>query len=140
MVLEANTDVLASLRDFYKQLSENKQFDLRASCESHLLEFVSEINDMIYDSKMQIARGKVLVKITADRKSLVRLPKSALVHTAQCIQILQHLQSQATEQMEDLTRLTIKIGTMSQREAIAVRIITVVTLIYLPATFVSVSI
>jgi hypothetical protein len=56
------------------------------------------------------------------------------------LQILQHLQSQATEQMEDLTKLTIKIGTMSQREAIAVRIITVVTLIYLPATFVSVSI
>ena len=42
--------------------------------------------------------------------------------------------------MEELTQLTIKIGTMSQREAIAMRIITVVTLIYLPATFVSVSI
>lgn len=41
--------------------------------------------------------------------------------------------------MEELTQLTIKIGTMSQREAIAMRIITVVTLIYLPATFVSVS-
>lgn len=40
--------------------------------------------------------------------------------------------------MEELTQLTIKIGTMSQREAIAMRIITVVTLIYLPATFVSV--
>jgi hypothetical protein len=41
--------------------------------------------------------------------------------------------------MEELTELTVKIGTMSQREAIAMRIITVVTLIYLPATFVSVS-
>jgi hypothetical protein len=41
--------------------------------------------------------------------------------------------------MEELTNLTIKIGTMAQREAIAMRIITVVTLIYLPATFVSVS-
>lgn len=53
---------------------------------------------------------------------------------------MQHLQSQATGKMEELTQLTIKIGTMSQREAIAMRIITVVTLIYLPATFVSVSI
>lgn len=42
--------------------------------------------------------------------------------------------------MEELTNLTIKIGTMAQREAIAMRIITVVTLIYLPATFVSVSV
>ena len=41
--------------------------------------------------------------------------------------------------MEQLTNLTIVIGTMAQREAIAMRIITVVTLIFLPATFVSVS-
>jgi Mg2+ and Co2+ transporter CorA len=48
------------------------------------------------------------------------------------IQIIQHLQSQATDKMEIMTR-------MSQKEAVAMRIITVVTLIFLPATFVSVS-
>lgn len=48
--------------------------------------------------------------------------------------------------MEDLTRkmhnigiMTQKVGTMAQKEAIAMRIVTVVTLIFLPATFVSVS-
>lgn len=41
--------------------------------------------------------------------------------------------------MEELTSLIIKLGTMTQREAIALRIITVVTLIYLPATFVPAS-
>jgi hypothetical protein len=55
------------------------------------------------------------------------------------VQILQHLQSQATEKMETLTISMHKIGALSQKEAIAMRIITVVTLIYLPATFVSVS-
>ncbi|EHK96947.1 hypothetical protein M7I_7347 [Glarea lozoyensis 74030] len=39
--------------------------------------------------------------------------------------------------MEGLTRITVKISQASQREAIAMRIITVVTLLYLPATFVS---
>lgn len=72
MVLEANTDVLTSLRDFYKRLSDNKLFDLKVPCELNLVDFVSQIDDMIYDSKMQIARAKVLVKITTDRKSLVR--------------------------------------------------------------------
>jgi hypothetical protein len=52
---------------------------------------------------------------------------------------MQHLQSQATEKMEILTEKMHKIGSMSQREAVAMKIITVVTLIYLPATFVSVS-
>ena len=119
--MEANTDVLTSLRDFYKRLVDNKDFDLRTTCEDDITRFSAQVDDLIYDSKMQIARAKVLVKITADRKSL----------------ILQHLQTQATGKMEELTNLTIKIGTMSQREAIATRIITVVTLIYLPATFVS---
>jgi hypothetical protein len=123
MVMEANTDVLTSLRDFYRRLVENKDFDLKCSCQDDVTTFTSQVDDLIYDSKMQIARAKVLVKITTDRKGL----------------ILQHLQTQATGKMEELTNLTIKIGTMSQREAIAMRIITVVTLIYLPATFVSVS-
>lgn len=121
MVLEANTDVLTSLRDFYKRLIDNKDFDLKQDCEEDIIEFATQIDNMIYDSKMQIARAKVQAKNTADRKNL----------------ILQHLQSQATTKMEELTNLTITIGTMSQREAIAMRIITVVTLIYLPATFVS---
>jgi Mg2+ and Co2+ transporter CorA len=41
--------------------------------------------------------------------------------------------------MEELTKSMGKLGSDSQKEAIAMRIITVVTLIFLPATFVSVS-
>lgn len=55
-------------------------------------------------------------------------------------QILQHLQAQATEVMEDLTKNMFQLGIMGQKEAIAMKIITVVTLVYLPATFVSVRI
>ena len=72
MILEANTDVLTSLRDFYKRLADNNDFDLKLDCEVDILEFAIQIDDMIYDSKMQISRAKVQVKITADRKNLVR--------------------------------------------------------------------
>lgn len=47
------------------------------------------------------------------------------------VKVLQHLQGQATEATLNLTY-------MSYKEAIIMRIITTVTLIYLPATFVSV--
>ena len=53
--------------------------------------------------------------------------------------MLQHLQTQTTETMERLTLSMHAMGRLSQKETIAMRIITVVTLIYLPATFVSVS-
>ena len=41
--------------------------------------------------------------------------------------------------MEKLTTSMGELGIMAQKEAIAMRIITVVTVIFLPATFVSVS-
>lgn len=121
MVSKANADVLTSLRKYYENLLENKAFNLKEACGEDIIQFATQVNNMIYDSKMQIARAKLLVQIIDDRKSL----------------ILQHLQSQATEKMETLTRSMHKIGFMSQKEAIAMRIITVVTLIFLPATFVS---
>lgn len=53
-------------------------------------------------------------------------------------QILQHIQGQTTQRMEDLTISMHNIGVESQRETIIMRIITAVTLVYLPGTFVSV--
>lgn len=53
------------------------------------------------------------------------------VPLANSLQILQHLQGQATEATLNLTY-------MSYKEAIIMRIITIVTLVFLPATFVSV--
>lgn len=51
---------------------------------------------------------------------------------------MQYVQAQTAENMEDLTKSTYSVGISAQKETIVVRIITVVTLIYLPATFVSV--
>ncbi|KAI9767403.1 MAG: hypothetical protein M1839_004507 [Geoglossum umbratile] len=114
MIMAANADVLASLQKFYQNLLENKDFELRIACREHVSAFATQVDAMIYDSRMQTARAQLLIRIVADRKELV----------------LQHLQSQASESMH-------AIGIMSQKEAVAMRIITVVTLIYLPATFVS---
>ncbi|KAL8922484.1 MAG: hypothetical protein Q9172_003549 [Xanthocarpia lactea] len=121
MVLEANNDVLASLRDFYKTLLENSAFALRGTCREDVTSFTKQVDEMIHDSSMQISRAKLLIRITTDRKDL----------------ILQHLQTQTTQRMEDLTTSMQNIGIGSQKEAIIMRIITAVTLIYLPGTFVS---
>ncbi|TID14704.1 hypothetical protein E6O75_ATG08850 [Venturia nashicola] len=117
MVLEANVDVMKSLCKFYTDLKSNRHFPqyLKESCDEDILTFTAQVEDMIYDLKMQIARATVLVKITNDRKEI----------------ILQHLQSQATARME-------RLSANMEKEAIVMRIITIVTLIYLPATFVSV--
>ena len=72
MILEANIDVLTSLRKYYEALLGNKDFPLKRQCREDTLKFAAQINDMIYDLGMQISRAKLLVRIAADRKSLVR--------------------------------------------------------------------
>jgi hypothetical protein len=143
MILEANADVLTSLRTFYERMMENKEFQFKQHSCDDIRAFAARVEDMVYDSRMQISRAKLLVRITSDRKSLVKnipsLCPLCLMDLLTTLQVLQHLQSQATEKMEALTTSMHKIGVMSQKEAIAMRIITVVTLVYLPATFVSVS-
>ena len=139
MVLEGNIGVLSALRDFYKNLLLDGRFPLKDTCASDLSLFATQIDNIIHDSKMQIARGQLIARIIAARKTIVctfylfifalgLFARWALTET----QILQHLQSQATEKMEQLT-------ISMQRDSLTVRIIAFLTFIYLPATFVSVS-
>ncbi|CAO2649450.1 Nn.00g068350.m01.CDS01 [Neocucurbitaria sp. VM-36] len=116
MVLEANAEILGSIRKFYWDLIARKDLPdtLKSACEDDLAVFFSQLDEIINDFHMQIARAKLLAHIISDRKELV----------------LQHLQGQAAERTERLNRNL-------EREAVVMRIITIVTLLYLPATFVS---
>ncbi|OCT51222.1 hypothetical protein CLCR_08291 [Cladophialophora carrionii] len=112
--LESNASVLGAILDYYLALAQNAKFPLRSNNADDFKMFAAQLKDLIADSNMQKNRAKLLVNIASQRKIL----------------ILQYLQSQASEKMETLTM-------MAQKEAVAMRIVTVVTLIYLPATFVS---
>ncbi|KAF4816258.1 hypothetical protein CGCSCA5_v006553 [Colletotrichum siamense] len=106
-VLESNIEVMKSLMRFYTKLDENQDFDLRSSCTDDIDEFCTQLYSMVNDFTLQISRAKALVKLTGDRGELIK----------------QHRLERLNHNME--------------REAILVRIVTIVTLIYLPATFVS---
>lgn len=77
MVLEANVDVMSSLCRFYDRLKDNRDFSLRGDCSDEIISFVSQVDDMISNFKMQIARARLLVKITTDRKALVSFSAGA---------------------------------------------------------------
>lgn len=72
MILEANVNVMTSLRKCYERLVENKDFPTwKSSCLGTVAMFAEQLNDMIYDAEMQISRAKLLVRIIGDRKNLV---------------------------------------------------------------------
>ncbi|KAF7559254.1 hypothetical protein G7046_g4894 [Stylonectria norvegica] len=76
-------------------------------CADDIDVFKNEVNNVMHNFKLQIGRAKALVALSRSRTELVK----------------QHRLERLNQHME--------------REAILVRIVTMVTLIYLPATFVS---
>jgi len=71
MILETNADIMTSIRKFYERLSSDCDFELRTSCGERIQYFALQLENMISDSRAQIARAKVLVQITEARKTLV---------------------------------------------------------------------
>ena len=80
MVLEGNIDVLVSLKTFYADLGLNDQFPLKQDSSNDITSFAKQIESFIYDSKMHIARGHLLAKIIAARKTIVSQAHEESLH------------------------------------------------------------
>ncbi|KAK0708649.1 hypothetical protein B0H67DRAFT_648682 [Lasiosphaeris hirsuta] len=114
VILEGNVDILMSLQQFYRRLARDDRFPFRDSCAGEINDFASNLDTIVSDMKNSISRAKALMKTTADRKELIK-------------------QYRVDDEADRMRRLNKNM----EREAIVVRIITLVTLVYLPATFVS---
>ena len=145
-VLEGNLQVLDSICAYYNGLKEESRFTLEISYQGYIDAFIHEMKGFIRTMGIELSRAKFLTKLAADRKGLVSAHHAiSNVVAFVCfpsltkLQILQYLQNQENEKTETLSLSMRLIALKSHREAIAMSIITVVTLIYLPGTFVSVS-
>ncbi|KAK1759037.1 hypothetical protein QBC47DRAFT_370967 [Echria macrotheca] len=114
IVLEGNVDVLVSLQQFFRGLLADERFPFRDSCADEINDFAANLDTIMRDMKNNISRARALMRTTADRKELIK-------------------QYRADDEADRMRRLTKNM----EQEAIVVRIITLVTLVYLPATFVS---
>lgn len=121
MHLESNTAILQALEQFYKDLDSNADFPLATECHGNLQSFVRQLHEEVTDLILQTKRSRLLVRITSDRKTL----------------ILQRLQAQTTAKAERLNLSMFNFSVMAQKETIAMRVMAGVTVLYLPATFVS---
>lgn len=119
--LEGNMDVIRALREFYYSLSQDPDFPLRTTCADYVTMFVKQTQNANYDLKLQLSRAKALSGRVLQRKDLM----------------LQYMNAQTAEKQEELTSSAYRVTISAENEAIVMRIITVVTLLFLPATFVS---
>jgi hypothetical protein len=72
MVIEANSQVMASLRDYYSALKDSMDFTLSTACRGEITAFLTKLNHMIGDLKMHCSRAELMIRLTDDRKALVR--------------------------------------------------------------------
>lgn len=148
MAMESNISIMTLLQRFYRGLVRDDDFPAkeRQFCLRAVKDFSFQLDELICETQMQISRAKILVKIVADRKAIVSVNPSTLpagfserTSNIELPQLIQHLQTQSALVSSKLTASMYDQADRSAMEAIAVRIVTIVTLIYLPATFSSVS-
>lgn len=148
LVLKQNINILAQLKNFYKLTLNHKDFpkDLADSCKDANGDFATRIEGLENDMQIQILRLETLLRLFRDRKNLVKQimesQQSAELKANQLHSILDYQNTQAnkysttsmfkmTEDMNDIARKT-------KIETVSMKVITLVTLFFLPGTFISV--
>ncbi|EXF83687.1 hypothetical protein CFIO01_00829 [Colletotrichum fioriniae PJ7] len=121
MSMESNVNILKLLQRFYKDLLKDSDFPQRErrACQQGVKNFCFQLEELICEMQMQIARARVLMKVLAERKTM----------------LIQNLQAQSAIISSRLAASMYDQADRSAIEAIAVRIVTIVTVVYLPATF-----
>ncbi|KAG6363610.1 hypothetical protein INS49_008711 [Diaporthe citri] len=106
-VLSSNIDIMNSLSDFYLRLTRMTDSGPASRCQEDTEVFSNDLGNLINNFQLQVNRSKALAKTLTDRTEMVK----------------QHRLERLNQHMES--------------EAIVVRIVAIVTLVYLPATFTS---
>jgi hypothetical protein len=137
LVLKLNIQILTQLLEYYQNLRGRRDFParLRSETEDDMLEFETKISSAVTDFKIQQSRAETLVQLLGDRKTLLlsKIEQSQML-TNQEWSEKAHI---STRKMEVMTISMEAIAKKTERETILIRIITVVTLLFLPATYVS---
>ncbi|KUJ17136.1 uncharacterized protein LY89DRAFT_585234 [Mollisia scopiformis] len=145
-VLNANIDVLGELKVYYHDLVVSQEHvKLFASNHNRVVErFGKQITSIINDLRMQITRAGALLRMLSDRKALVSLYGILNYRNAAASMTFAAKSQESANNMERMTRkmeeLTVDMNELAQKttqETVSMRIITLVTLFFLPGTFIS---
>lgn len=155
LVVKSNISILSDLKSYYTNLEASKEFCevYGTECDVAISRFSSQVTAIINDLRLQQSRLETLLRLIADRKSLVNISPTTLFSNAnngQLFQLFEHRNmsankaftkkaQQSADNMELLTREMRAIATKTEAETIFMRIVTLVTLFFLPGTFVAVS-
>ena len=148
LVLKQNILILTQLRQYYVSVSRRKGFpkDLGRSCKDAIDDFRLRIEGLENDMQSQVLRLETLLRLLGDRKTLVKQivqsKESAKLRKDQLHSILDYQNTLAnknsTQSMFTMTEDMNDIARKTKIETVSMKAITLVTLFFLPGTFISV--
>ncbi|KIX03657.1 uncharacterized protein Z518_07210 [Rhinocladiella mackenziei CBS 650.93] len=140
LVLITIVKVLDQIRGLYESVNDYEDWpaDLSRNCKNSLTRFKNRIQNIQYDLGLQKERAETLTALLANRKTLLH---GILEWRSMEASKLMAKQSQAsTNHMLSMTEEMRELAVKTKQETVSMRIITLVTLFFLPGTFISVSI
>ena len=147
LILKNNICVFADLEKYYKTLSTSPGWPgtLTAHCGEDMLRFEQDLASVRNDMQLQLSRLETLLHLIADRKSLVSQLKRGRWRFTEIFKLygilnIQNIEANktSTAYMQHITADMHEIALKTKQETISMRIITFVTLCFLPGTFISV--
>lgn len=134
LVLRSNSDALSQLRDFYSSISI-RYLNGQSCFKKDVEHFSCIVGNILSDLKMQASRLETLQKLLSDRKILFN---AIIEHrNAEANKELARRAQKSQDNMEKMTNQMSDIAEKTQQETVSMRIITLVTLFFLPGTFIS---
>ncbi|KAF2813082.1 uncharacterized protein BDZ99DRAFT_382142 [Mytilinidion resinicola] len=137
LVLKLNSEVLRDLKEHYRSVIRDPQFpsEISLKCHSEFARFEKCISGVEKDLRMQLSRTETLLCLLAERKSLLYgilqyRSMKASEFFARKSQLSAHHMEKMTTSMHEIARKT-------KQETVSMRIITLVTLFFLPGTFIA---
>lgn len=147
LVLKMNINIIGQLKQYYNTITQSRQFPQEISelCLGDLEQFELRINCILNDFQMRILRLETLLRLLGDRKTLVHYAIRAVntrLNNPQLHSILEYQNTetnkQSTKNMMTMTEDMNDIARKTKIETVSMKVITVVTLFFLPGTFISV--
>merc|ERR1711939_223507 len=129
--------VLEQLRTFYASLQELPEWPtgLSRECKGSLARFNGRLGNIEFDLNLQVTRAKTLATLLANRKTL--LGQIMEWRSTEAIKMISKQCHTSTEHMESMTVEMRELAVKTKQETVSMRIITLVTLFFLPGTFIS---
>ncbi|KAK3985628.1 hypothetical protein QBC44DRAFT_154128 [Cladorrhinum sp. PSN332] len=145
LVMKLNVEIMNDLLGYYGNLWDDSEFprEIKDGCKSSFLEFSRRTKSFVRTLEMEVDRIAALMLLLNDGKELfdkflqLRHIEQSKLFTANAHQSAQHMQN-LTVEMHNSTKNMEIIAAKTEKETASMHIITLVTLVFLPGTFVAV--